>query len=107
MIKLDDNYTIRVDSHSFALQYSYEDLVEEKKKDPETNKFVKTGKKVNKEFFDYWYYPTIKMCIEEYMKQTLKKSVYLDTAIKHLDSIEKTLGDLPSIYVKNGKLVQL
>jgi len=107
MIKLDNNYSIKVDTHSFYLQYSYTKKIDEKIKNKLTGKFEKTGKKVEKQFFDYWYFPTIKMCLERYIKETLKETENIKKTVSLLESIDKTIDSLPKIYVKEGKLMQL
>ena len=94
MITLDNNWSVEADDYSWKLVKTYEKEIDEKYRDKETNKLVKTGKTVNKEFTDVWWFPKISMCINKYKQESLKELPTLEAIQDKLVSIEEVLKNI-------------
>lgn len=92
--RLDNNWLIEADDYSWKLVHRYTKKVDEKLKDKSTGKFIKTGKKVDKEFEENWWYPKLSMCVAKYQEEVLKPLASLEEVSNKLSNIESMLGEL-------------
>lgn len=96
--QLDKNWSITSDDHSWKLMHNYTREVEEKVKDEKTKKIVKTGRMVEREFSENWWFPKISLCISKYQEEVLKPLGTLEEVTSKLSNIEALLQEL-----KNSK----
>lgn len=94
MITLDNNWSVEADDYSWKLVKTYEKEIDEKYRDKATNKLVKTGKKVVKEFEASWWFPKISQCIKKYQEESLKELPTLEAMQEKLISIEELLKNV-------------
>lgn len=100
MITLDENWSIVADAYSWELRKTFLKEVDEKVKNKQTNKLVKTGKKVTKEFTDSWWFPKISQCISKYKEESLKELDSLTEISKKLSNIEELLLNIKNDIFK-------
>lgn len=96
MIKLDDNYSVRVDStHGFQLRYQ---------SDPK----IKVVKGKSKEVVskDTWYFPKLSMVLKKYYAIKIDSSVNEELLDKTIQ-LEKNISNFSKTFAKQGKVFEL
>jgi len=96
MIKLDNNYKIKIDNMSFTLVFS-----EEREREKLNKKRQKTGEKEKYIYKDYWFYPTLGQCLSKWQYLILSDCKDLKTTIKKVDYIFKQIKNLEKVHLKN------
>lgn len=97
-IKLDDKWRIEPDAYSWKLIFSEEREKEEKVK--VDGKIKNTGNKVKYDHEEDWYFPTIQMCLQEYLKHVFKADKTILEVNERLLSIEEKLKEIKGTFKK-------
>jgi hypothetical protein len=96
MIKLDDKWTIYQDTYSWELK-------SEEMKDV-TN--PKTGETKEKLVTDSFWFPTLQMCLKEYIERAARETKSIEELNQKLDEINQKIDEVKKIYVQEGTLIQ-
>jgi hypothetical protein len=80
-LRLDDIFTIESDTYSFMLKQEENKGINEKSGKP----IVMTN---------YWYFPTMNMCLKRYIQESLKSCNDIDAILSRLQRLEVVIDNL-------------
>ena len=80
-IQLDNDFSIEGDSNSYTLKYKHRQ-----------DKLNSRGENIYTR--DYWYYPTIKLCLEAYLDKSPTGSTSVEQVLAKFEEVKQVINKL-------------